>query len=111
MPSPSYFLIAMKIPTRYLMHARVYTNRTHHLKSANEYSNHEKDYVGGYNINITFHIHSSLFGPVNIDNVWRIRNNMEIDNLIEGAGIVRFIKAQRIKWVGAYPKNGPSKTN
>ena len=22
-----------------------------------------------------------IFGPVNIDSVWRIRNNMEIDNL------------------------------
>ena len=41
-----------------------------------------------------------LFGPVNIDNVWRIRNNVEIDNLIERADIVRFIKAQRIKWLG-----------
>jgi len=41
-----------------------------------------------------------IFGPVNIDNMWRIRNNMEIDKLIEGAGIVRFIKAQRIKWMG-----------
>jgi len=41
-----------------------------------------------------------IFGPVNIDSVWRIRNNMEIDNLIEGADIVRFIKAQRIKWLG-----------
>jgi hypothetical protein len=40
------------------------------------------------------------FGPVNIDNVWRIRNNMEIGNLIEGADIVRFIKAQRIRWPG-----------
>jgi hypothetical protein len=41
-----------------------------------------------------------IFGPVNIDSVWRIRNNMETDELIEGAGIVRFIKAQRIKWLG-----------
>ena len=41
-----------------------------------------------------------IFDPVNIDNVWRIQNNMEIDNLIEGADIVRFIKAQRIKWLG-----------
>jgi len=41
-----------------------------------------------------------IFGPVNIDNVWRIRNNMKIDNLIEGADIVRFIKAQRIKRLG-----------
>jgi hypothetical protein len=38
-----------------------------------------------------------IFGPVNIDNIWRIRNNMEIDKLIEAAGIVRFIKARRIK--------------
>jgi len=41
-----------------------------------------------------------IFGLVNIDSVWRIRNNMEIDELIEGADIVRFIKAQRIKWLG-----------
>jgi hypothetical protein len=42
----------------------------------------------------------NIIGPVNIDNVWRIRNNMEIDKLTEGADIVRFIKAQRIKWLG-----------
>jgi hypothetical protein len=41
-----------------------------------------------------------IFGPVNTDNIWRIRNNMEIDKLTEGADIVRFIKAQRIKLLG-----------
>jgi hypothetical protein len=38
-----------------------------------------------------------IFGPVNIDNIWRTRNNMEIHKLIEGADIMRFIKAQRIE--------------
>jgi hypothetical protein len=41
-----------------------------------------------------------IFGPVNIDNIWRIRNNMETDKLIEGADIVRFVKARRVKWLG-----------
>jgi len=41
-----------------------------------------------------------ISGPLNIHNIWRIRNNMEIDKLIEGADIVRFIKTQRIKWLG-----------
>jgi len=41
-----------------------------------------------------------IFGPVSIDNIWRIGNNMEIDKLREGADIVRFIEAQRIKWLG-----------
>jgi hypothetical protein len=45
-------------------------------------------------------ISRKIFAPVNIDNVWRIRNNMEIDNSIEGADTVSFIKAQRIKWLG-----------
>ena len=44
--------------------------------------------------------HSKKKSPVNTDNIWRIRNNMEIDELIEGADIVRFVKAQRIKWRG-----------
>jgi hypothetical protein len=42
----------------------------------------------------------NIFGPVNIDSVWRTRNNIEIDKLIEVADIVRFIKAQRIERLG-----------
>ena len=41
-----------------------------------------------------------IFGPVNIDSMWRTRNNKEIDKLTEGADIVRFNKAKRIKWLG-----------
>jgi hypothetical protein len=41
-----------------------------------------------------------IFGPINIDNIWRIQSNMETDKLIKGADIVRSIKAQRIKWLG-----------
>jgi hypothetical protein len=32
-----------------------------------------------------------FYGAVNIDSIWRIRNNVEIDKLIEGADIARFI--------------------
>jgi hypothetical protein len=50
-----------------------------------------------------------IFGPVNIDNMWRIRNNMEIDKLIEGADTVRFIKARRIKWLGHIQRMDPAR--
>ena len=45
-------------------------------------------------------IQGKIFGTVSIDNIWRIRNNMEIKKLIEGANIMRFTKAQRNKWLG-----------
>jgi hypothetical protein len=42
-----------------------------------------------------------IFGPIQIGkDVWRIRNNAELDQVINGADIVRFIKARRIKWLG-----------
>jgi len=50
-----------------------------------------------------------IFVPVNIDNMWGIQSNMEIDKLIDGADIVRFIKAQRIKWLGHIQRMGQAR--
>jgi hypothetical protein len=35
-----------------------------------------------------------------LSNSWRIRNNGELNRVINGEDIVKFIKAQRIRWVG-----------
>jgi hypothetical protein len=47
-----------------------------------------------------------MFGAVSIDStrIYGIRNNMEVDKLIKGADIVRFIKAQGIKWLGHFQR-------
>jgi hypothetical protein len=36
----------------------------------------------------------------NEDGSWRIRINYELNELIENAGIARFIKSRRIAWLG-----------
>jgi hypothetical protein len=41
-----------------------------------------------------------IFGPVQDSCGWRIRYNQELDRLIEGQDLVRFIKAQRLRWLG-----------
>jgi hypothetical protein len=42
-----------------------------------------------------------IIGPVqNEDGSWRIRMNYELNELIENADIVRFIKSRRIAWLG-----------
>jgi hypothetical protein len=32
--------------------------------------------------------------------LWRIRRNDELEDIIKGDNIVRFIKSQRIRWLG-----------
>jgi hypothetical protein len=47
-----------------------------------------------------------IYGPVMENNGWRIRYNAELNTLLKGEDIVRFIKSQRIRWFGACRKNG-----
>jgi hypothetical protein len=46
-----------------------------------------------------------IYGPVMENNVWRMRYNEELNALLKGEDIVRFIKSQN-KMVGACRKNG-----
>jgi hypothetical protein len=41
-----------------------------------------------------------IYGPVMENNIWRIRHNEEINALLKGEDIVRFIKSERIRWLG-----------
>lgn len=41
-----------------------------------------------------------ICGPVLEEREWRIRNNDEINELIENEDIVRFAKSQRLRWIG-----------
>jgi hypothetical protein len=41
-----------------------------------------------------------IYGLVREGDIWRIRNNEELNRSINGEDIVEFIKAQRIRWLG-----------
>ena len=41
-----------------------------------------------------------IYGPVHEGDTWRIRYNLELNRFIKGKDIVKFIKAQRIRWLG-----------
>jgi hypothetical protein len=41
-----------------------------------------------------------IYGPVTEKELWRIRRNDELEAIIKGENIVRFIKCQRIRWLG-----------
>jgi hypothetical protein len=40
-----------------------------------------------------------IYGPIQVGDTWRIRNNEELNRSIKGEDIVKFIKAQRIRWL------------
>ena len=42
-----------------------------------------------------------IFGPTKeLNGLWRIKTNEELDELIRRKNIIRFIKSQRLKWLG-----------
>lgn len=41
-----------------------------------------------------------IHGAVNEEVIWRIRNNTEIEQILENENIVKFIKSGRIRWLG-----------
>jgi restriction endonuclease S subunit len=41
-----------------------------------------------------------IYGPNQEGDTWRIRNNEEVNRVIKGEDIVKFIKAQKIRWLG-----------
>jgi hypothetical protein len=41
-----------------------------------------------------------IYGSIQEGDTWRIRNNEELNRSINGEDIVKFIKAQRIRWLG-----------
>jgi len=42
-----------------------------------------------------------IFGPTKENQIWRIKNNEELDKLIKHENIVSYIKAQRLSWFGS----------
>ena len=42
----------------------------------------------------------TIYGPAKENELWRTRQNDELESIIEGENIVRFIKCQRIRWLG-----------
>jgi hypothetical protein len=51
-----------------------------------------------------------FFGPTKeLNGLWRIKTDEELDDLIQRNNIIRFIKSQRLKWLGyveRMPKEG-----
>jgi hypothetical protein len=52
-----------------------------------------------------------IYGAVMENNRWRIRHNEEINTLLKGEDVVRFIKSQRIRWLGHEKRMEDDKEN
>jgi hypothetical protein len=41
-----------------------------------------------------------IFGPNYESGIWRIQTNQELDEIIKRKNIIKFIRAQRLSWLG-----------
>jgi len=41
-----------------------------------------------------------IFGPKNENDIWRIKTNQELDEIIKRKNIINFIRTQRLSWLG-----------
>jgi len=45
-------------------------------------------------------LEESIWSSRTDDGSWRIKTNQEINEILEGLNIIRFIKKQRLNWLG-----------
>jgi hypothetical protein len=41
-----------------------------------------------------------IFGPNNVNGIWRIKANQELDEIIKHKNIINCIRAQSLSWLG-----------
>jgi hypothetical protein len=46
-------------------------------------------------------VQTAIFGPTKeVNGIWRIKTNKELDELIKHRNIINYVKAQRLSWFG-----------
>ena len=43
---------------------------------------------------------TKILGPNNENDIWRIKTNQELDDIIKHKNIINFIRVQRLSWLG-----------
>jgi len=51
-------------------------------------------------IYIYIHTYIHIYGPKNENGKWKSRRNREVEEMSKGENIVKWIKGQRISWLG-----------
>ena len=51
-----------------------------------------------------------IYGPVCENGIWRVRSNLEIDKILKGEDLVRFVKSLRLRWLGHMERTETGRT-